>query len=205
VAVGAFSGTQEQADSLASNYHAQIREIDAAGVCGWVVDLRGNIGGNMWPMVAGLGPLAGTGILGYFVDPDSIVSTWTYGAGAAVLNDTIMARAATPYALRDPTTPVAVLTDRRTVSSGEAAAIAFRGRPATRSFGEATAGLSTANHGYALGDGAVLYLAVSTMADRTGRLYGGKVLPDSTVNPQTSAALLVGLDWLLQRTECRGG
>jgi hypothetical protein len=34
-----------------------IRELDAQSSCGWIVDLRENTGGNMWPMLAGLGPV----------------------------------------------------------------------------------------------------------------------------------------------------
>ena len=30
-------------------------------------DLRGNIGGNMWPMIAGVGPILGDGIIGWIV------------------------------------------------------------------------------------------------------------------------------------------
>jgi hypothetical protein len=47
---------------------------------------------------------------------------------------------------REKRTPkVAVLIDRRTGSSGEAIAIAFRGRPETRFFGDHTEGASIAN------------------------------------------------------------
>lgn len=45
---------------------------------------------------------------------------------------------------------VAVLTGSRTASSGEVVAIAFRGRPRTRSFGEPTVELSTANRTFLL-------------------------------------------------------
>ena len=34
--------------------------------------LRGNGGGNMWPMIAGVGPLLGEGPLGYFIGPIGI-------------------------------------------------------------------------------------------------------------------------------------
>ncbi len=67
-------------------YHRLIEGIDTLGVCGWIVDLRDNPGGNMWPMVAGLGPILGEGVLGFFVDPDSVVDTWTYADGASALD-----------------------------------------------------------------------------------------------------------------------
>jgi C-terminal processing protease CtpA/Prc len=83
--------------------------------------------------------------------------------------------------LRRASPPVAVLTGQLTASSGEAVAIAFRARPSTRSFGAPTFGVSTANVGIRLSDGAVLNLTVSTMGDRTGRLYGAAVPPDEAV------------------------
>lgn len=210
VHVGAFSGTTAQANELATYYHREIEGMDTLGVCGWVVDLRGNGGGNMWPMVAGIGPIAGTGVLGYFVDPDSVVSTWTYASGASSLDGVPLSQAADPYTLRDPGGPVAVLTDSLTASSGEATVIAFRGRPDTRSFGRPTRGLSTANRGFRLSDGAMIYLTVSTMADRTGRLYGQEVEPDVSVpgrrtgDPATDAALGAAVSWLMTQPACGG-
>jgi hypothetical protein len=46
-----------------------LAELDQSHPAGWVVDLRGNVGGNMWPMLAGIGPLLGEGDnLGEFRD-----------------------------------------------------------------------------------------------------------------------------------------
>ncbi len=53
----------------ASNLQTLIRGTDARNPCGWVLDLRENTGGNIWPMLAGLGPLIGDGIIGGFVYP----------------------------------------------------------------------------------------------------------------------------------------
>ena len=30
----------------------------------------------MWPMVAGVGPLLGEGVIGYFIDPPGVESVW---------------------------------------------------------------------------------------------------------------------------------
>jgi hypothetical protein len=48
--------------ALADSLHTAVRVLEAEGVCGWVVDLRGNGGGNMWPMLAGIGPLLGDSV-----------------------------------------------------------------------------------------------------------------------------------------------
>ena len=74
-----------------------------------------------------------------------------------------------------------MLTDNAVGSSGEAVVVAFRQRPNTRSFGAATCGLSTANRGFPLSDGATLNLTVSVMADRTKTRYGDAIVPDEPV------------------------
>jgi hypothetical protein len=210
VAVSAFSGTSEEAMALAASYHRMIEGVDTLGVCGWVVDLRGNLGGNMWPMIAGVGELAGEGTLGFFVDPDSVSSEWGYDDGASWIDHTPVTQVESPYALIHPDPPVAVLTDGQTASSGEATTIAFRARPNTRSFGEPTWGVSTANRGFPLSDGAWIYLTVSTMADRTGQLYGEEVVPDVIVTgPRTGESstdppLAEAVGWLEAHEACSG-
>ncbi len=208
VLVPAFSGGGMDADDLAQRYHRLIEGVDTLGACGWVVDLRGNTGGNMWPMVAGVGPIVGEGVLGLFVDPDSVVSTWTYSAGRSELDGATITRVGAPYELLNPDPPVAVLTDSLTASSGEATTIAFRGRSDARSFGRPTRGISTANRAFGLSDGARLFLTVSTMADRTGQLYGQEVVPDVDVpgartgDADTDDALAVAVGWLGTHPAC---
>src|SRR5262245_15286452 len=179
VRVGSFSGTDATAvRSFADSVQAQIRASDRPGLAGWIVDLRGNAGGNMWPMIAGVGAVLGDGTAGYFVPPIGTWSAWGYSSGAASVNGFVQAAVSSVYVL-DRTFPrVAVLTDNLVASSGEAIAIAFRARPAARSFGMATCGLSTANGSYRLSDGGMLYLTTALMADRTGTSYGDAVVAD---------------------------
>lgn len=67
--------------------------------------------------------------------------------------------------------PVAVLISKSTASAGEAVAIAFKGRPNVRFFGQRTTGLTTANDVFAISDGSGLFLAVMNYADRDGNRY----------------------------------
>ena len=70
VRVTAFSSTVPNADTtFADEIERQIRSRDAPDLVGWIVDLRGNGGGNMWPMIAGIGPVLGEGVAGFFVPP----------------------------------------------------------------------------------------------------------------------------------------
>ena len=203
---GFVSMDPEQLSKYAANVQHIISEIDAKNPCGWVVDLRENTGGNMWPMLAGVGPILGEGHAGAFVDPEGEVMWWSYVDGKALLDDTVMVEVDGPaYELQESSPPVAVLTSDYTASSGEAIVVAFRGRSNTRSFGSGTAGVSTANHGYELSDGAMILLTVSAFADRTGQTYGGVITPDELVSRLGSGSdsvLRAAVHWLSNQPAC---
>jgi carboxyl-terminal processing protease len=197
VKVPPFGGTAEQANQYMRTLQSHIRNTDHEGIRCWVVDLRGNLGGNMWPMLVGIGPILGEGEVGRFVDPEGKVNVWSYTGGTSRLDNMVLNQLIDSYRLRNPNPKVAVLTDRTVASSGEAVVIAFRGRVDTRSFGNPTCGLSTANGGFHLSNGAYLNLTVSTMADRNGNLYGKAVDPDE-LHPNPALALERAVAWLLE-------
>jgi hypothetical protein len=195
VRVPTFAGIGEPALAFADDLQRAVASADRDGLIGWIVDLRGNLGGNMWPMVAGVGPVLGDGIAGYFIDPAGAENVWEYRDGASWDNGVVQQRVSLPYRLRRPRPRVAVLTDGAVASSGEAVAIAFRGRPDTRAFGTSTCGFSTAVEQYPMSDGATLNLAISVMADRAKTKYGYAVAPDELV-ADPSQVLERAMAWL---------
>jgi len=196
VRVRPFLGTGAPALEYANGIQQAIREADRPDLVGWIVDLRGNHGGNMWPMLAGIGPVLGEGVVGWFVDPDETYTPWSYEDGRARAGTTVIQQVSSPYRLERPNPRVAVLYDGRVASSGEAIAIAFRGRPNTRSFGTPTCGYSTGNRGFRLTNGAMLTLTTVTMADRHLTVYGDTVWPDEVI-PDAAAAIEAAVEWLL--------
>jgi carboxyl-terminal processing protease len=193
---------------FAEKLHSIVMDLQAQKPDGWLIDLRGNRGGNMWPMLAGIGAVLGEGDLGTFESADGERVPWFYKAGKAGTRDSkgqveIAAHVEKPlFAL--PELPwVAVLLDRSTGSSGEAVAISFTGRPRARSFGEHTAGFSTSNQRYPLSDGAALFLCVGIEADRTGHRYPDGLdpdvqlpAPDSRPTEEKDAVLQTAEDWI---------
>ncbi|HET9223562.1 MAG TPA: S41 family peptidase [Roseiflexaceae bacterium] len=177
----AIVGSAEQVQAYAASAQRVIRELDERGVGGWVVDLRRNTGGNMWPMLAGAEPILGDGELGAFIFPENRLP-WAYRTGQALLGPHVLAQVEQPYELKRPLPSVAVLLSRLTASSGELTALAFAGRPGARSFGEPTAGVPTANDATGLPDGAMVCLTIALGADRTGRTYEGPIVPDQPVS-----------------------
>jgi len=183
VRVEEFSSSVPGADrEFADAIQAQIRSRDAANLAGWIVDVRSNRGGNMWPMVAGVGAVLGEGVAGYFVPPSGAPTAWSYQAGAALSGTSEIVRTSQPYVLRAAAPRVAVLTDNFVASSGEAVVVSFRARANTRSFGAATCGQSTANAPFRLSDGATLQLTTALMADRNRTAYGGSIAPDEALS-----------------------
>ena len=157
--------------------HAALRVQAAAGVCGYLVDLRGNTGGNSYPMLAAVGPL----LFAYYREADGS-GWWRYDRGRLTMGDTIWVDVRRPAAAR-PRAPVAVLVDGRTASAAEAVLLRFVGRDGARTFGQPTAGYTTGNGDYGLADGARLVVTTSRMRDRLGRRYGGVIAPDEVVAP----------------------
>ena len=187
VRVTGFSGSAEAANAFARQIQDTIRAADRDDLIGWIVDLRSNGGGNMWPMIAGIGPIVGDGPLGYFIDPLGAETLWEYRDGTSYSGGFAAVTVSPPYRLRQPQPRVAVLSNVGIASSGEATLIAFRLRPNTRSFGEATCGLSTANSTFTLSDGAMLTLTRSVMADRAKNRFGDRITPDEVFTDQTQA------------------
>lgn len=199
IVVPGFEGSADQATAYAEQAQTMIARLDQSQPCGWIVDLRDNPGGNMWPMLAGIGPVLGDGVAGAFVDLDGHRSEYSYEAGAAREGQNTAIKVDKPYQLHSLMPAVAVLTSSRTASSGEAITVAFRGRPHTRSFGRPTFGLSTGNRNFRLSNGAFIILTVTVFADRTGVQYGKEIVPDQIVwaNPVEVAA-----KWLLAQPAC---
>jgi len=184
--------------SLADSIQTYLAALDTTAGCGWIVDLRYNGGGNMWPMLAGIGPLLGDSIVGSMHDRDGR-SYWKYAPGRSILLhangrvDTIVTAAVTPHVMRRPGEPVAVLIDSVTASSGEVIAVAFRGRPNTRFFGQPSAGKTTSNRPVRLPPNITMTVTTGVYVDRTGREYGSRIIPDvETPLPLRGPAMLDG-------------
>jgi hypothetical protein len=203
-----FPDNDKQFVAFETRIQQLIASLDAARPEGWIVDLRGNVGGNMWPMIAGMGPILGeSDNLGeFFTTSGHSVVTYRDGVASEVEdtgNQAAYPRVdGTPYKMKD-SPAVAVLIDNWTGSSGEAVAIALRGRPRTRFFGEHTQGTSTVNEVFKLSDGASMWLTIGVGADRTGKQYPHGLNPEEIVNgpnqpvsPENDPVVRHAVQWL---------
>ncbi len=191
-----------------------IAEIDQSPTCGWIVDLRLNLGGNYAPMVSGVGPLLGEGTFSGWAWRNGTQNWLEYQDGVIFEDGQEVSNyfAPTgPYALQHPNPPVAVLTSNYTGSSGEVTALAFTARPDTRFFGERTGGYTTGNRGFFLFDGSVLSLATTAMTDRNGETYLQGIPPDEVVEIDWAThgtaddpVLIAAQEWLASQPACAG-
>lgn len=167
---------------LADSLQYLIAQLDQHGISRWIVDLRQNSGGNCWPMLAGIGPLLGEGVCGYFISDAERVAI-SYRNGAAYQGRYIRCQASNNgYRTKVEHKYIAVLTGAKTSSSGELLALAFKGKEQTYIYGEPTAGLTTANATYTLSNRSMLVLTICREADRTGKICYGRVVPDEPVS-----------------------
>ncbi|WP_262151474.1 S41 family peptidase [Chryseobacterium foetidum] len=175
IKVPACSNYDNQKDLVfAETIRSEIKRLDSENtVTGWIVDLRNNMGGNMWPMVAGLNALTEDGIVGYFVAPN-YKSPWLTRNGRMVGSKAKIS----DYKIKNPNLKIAVLINEYTASSGEMTALSLIGLPNVKTFGKDSMGYITANGTFTLSNGANFNLATSTSADRTGKVYTDKIRPD---------------------------
>lgn len=176
----------QKGDDFATKINQFIAEADTQNPCGWIIDLRGNLGGNVFPMLAGIGALLDEGNVSYSLDADGGKTFYFYKNGQSGLIEPdgkeifVTKIGGAAYKIKKRV-PIAVLIDKGTASSGEGIAIAFRGKSDTRFFGTHTYGVSTANDGFLLSDGANIVLTVGVGADKNGKIYMHGIEPDEVI------------------------
>jgi len=207
-------GVPERATDYVAVANEQIGIIDRRGACGWIVDLRLDHGGDYRPMVSAVGSILGEGTFAGWLAPDGATRWVSYDDGMIrdngyVVSDLLAANER--YALATPMPLVAVLLGPGTTSSGEVTALAFLGRPDSKSFGTKTGGFTTANQTFRLFDGSALVLAVSAMVDRSGQTYLDGIVPDhvvaggwSTFGTEDDPVIQAASKWLLAQDACTG-
>jgi C-terminal processing protease CtpA/Prc len=169
---GFYSTDNTVRNDFVNQVNAAIREMDShSTIKGWIVDLRNDNGGDMWPMVSGLQPLIGNEVPGYFANANQKKpAEWKISSAFYGIKE--------PYHLKNANSKIAVLYSKQTGSSGEMTAICFVGKPNSRSFGNATAGLTSGNRVFSLSGDNIFVLSSSYAMDRNKKIYTGSIIPD---------------------------
>lgn len=190
---------QQLQDSLCRSVSPSTRGI--------IVDLRLNGGGNMFPMVIGLGNIIGNGKLTESVnsegetDGELVMSNYS-----VTLLDTMVVQLKHSCGNLQ-TLPLAILIGPATGSSGEQLAIVLSSRDNSLLIGENTAGYVTGNNGFLLpGNNNGIVLGESYTRDRNGKVYDADVAPaikiiggDDFTDLSQDKKLQGALEWLKNR------
>jgi C-terminal processing protease CtpA/Prc len=189
-----------------------IREVDRTATCGWIIDLRRNVGGDIWYYIAAIGPILGEGQLGGFVYLDGTQELWKYQDGKVLWNEQERDESlveGTIYSLKRPMPLVALLIGPATMAAGELAVVTFQGRPNVRTFGEPTGGSPFLVFHTDLSDGSFLGVSAADAMDRTGQIYDGPITPDEVVSidwtlfgSDRDPVILAAREWLLNQPDC---
>lgn len=195
ITIGALGNvTAEQQQQYADNGANGIIAA-APDTCGWIVDLRQNMGGNMYPMFAAVAPLLPDGPAMTFLSRTGESQVVQIADGGAGFGDGPV----TGTDVREKVTgqQIAVLYDDRTASSGEAVATVFRGLDGVRAFGTPTAGYSSANMVVRMPDGALLVITQAVYVDRDGVNLNEQPIPPDELTSAADAPAAAAA-WLRQ-------
>lgn len=208
ITVPSVSGFGEKAIAYASRLFGAVADAGPR-TCGYVLDLRGNTGGNVWPMLIGLSGLLGDGPQGRSEDADGLVEDYAALSEGSAVVLAEQGRGLTMMTIDNwrlipslAASPVALLLDDATASSGEGVAVAFAGRALTRTFGAPTYGVASSNEGYPLADGTNVVVTTAMMVDRNGRTYPYGFTPDQVVDGEDEDPVDAARAWLALQPAC---
>lgn len=171
---------QGETQMIAAQIQDSLAKLNPARLKGVIIDLRLNTGGNMWPMILGVGNLVSKGKLGSFIYPDASKNESWLVKDTSIYSDTIKVCSVKALGKVNPKIKIAVLTSPYTASSGEATAITFKGQKNACIIGDTTAGYTTANESFSM-YGVEFIMAQAAEADRNGKIYYKNVPPDKEV------------------------
>jgi len=170
----------KKVDSLASDIVSHINAINSDKIKGWIIDLRLNTGGNMYPVLLGLKEFIGENVIfGGFRDAQNkSTGNWEIKEGKLLIDGIVLDRQSDlDYPIKTDI-PVIILTSCYTASAGEMTALSFIGRNNTSVVGEPTANYTTAVQGFEINENAGINLSTDYVVDRNLKVYKSNILPD---------------------------
>lgn len=176
--------SHENIHNLAQPMYDQIAKIKSEHkIKGWIIDLRFNTGGNVYPMLLALYDFLGDNTVYGMLDINKkLVLTVKLKNGKYFENVENISHI-NPKGKKMTKTKVAIITGIATGSSGEITAMSFKGRDNTIFIGEPTGGKTTTNDNRELPFGAVMALTVGYDCDRNQHYYD-KIIPDVAISKQ---------------------
>lgn len=168
-----------------NTFYLKVKELQNHNPKGWIVDLRGNYGGMLYPMYAAVAPFFDRKDIVGTKDAEGTVEYFNYKDGkfyeGRTATQLFLLKEKQPKQIK---MPVAILINKVTGSSAEFITAAFAGQKNVKLIGANTQGLTSGNQEYKLSDGSFLVLTIGNIVDRTGKEYaeiGKGISPDITI------------------------
>ncbi|MCX8532861.1 S41 family peptidase [Chryseobacterium luquanense] len=172
-----------------NTFYAKVNDLQKHNPKGWIIDLRGNFGGMLYPMYAAIAPFLDNKNVVGTKDAEGKIEYYNYKKGRFYEGST--ATQLFQLTQKEPKPikkPVAILVNKVTGSSAEFITAAFVGQKNTKIIGTNTQGLTSGNQEYKLSDGSFLVLTIGNIVDRTGKEYtkiGEGISPDISIEKST--------------------
>lgn len=190
---------EEKVERDAELLKQEIIRAKNQNICGLLIDLRSNGGGNMWATLAGLAPLLGNGRLFSFENRNGVRTDVDIVGGNVTWAGKRMVSLKPESDVGNWSPNVAVVVGPNTASSGELIAIALRSWKKTTVIGEKTAGMTSANEVVILENGGGFALTTSRVLDHQFNLLTDGLTPDIGVDSGNESIVLTATKWLAQR------
>ena len=179
-----FTGNEKESQEYATILETALHTDKYKGV---IIDLRGNRGGDMNPMILGISSILPDGNLFSYIDRNNNCKSVDLengeinsgGSAIKVTNTTKIKKI-----------PIAVLIDKDTGSSGELTALCLKGLSNAKFFGSDSAGYTSANQEVHLYDGSIMQITSAFIKDRTGKIYKNTPIePDIYTTDEKGSAM----------------
>jgi hypothetical protein len=144
-----------------------------------IIDLRTNLGGNLYPMLSGLGILFPNITLGGdSKNGDTFYSDWKLKDGNLFMSDYQMTSIPINCECKNTIKDYIVLTSRYTTSSGEAVASSLKGQLNITLLGEQTAGYSSTNSWFKISENIIFSPAIAYYMSTDKTFHENGIIPN---------------------------
>lgn len=173
----------KKVDSLANDIVENINSVNSKKIKGWIIDLRVNTGGNMYPILLGLKEFIGNNIIfgGFVNSKNELTGNWEIKNNKLLIDNNPLERKSLVSLIPRMDIPIVILTSGYTASAGEMTAISMIGRRNTYLVGEPTANYTTAVQGFEIDKNSAINLSTDYVFDRNKKKYTQSITPDYTI------------------------
>lgn len=187
-----FTGSTSQAKKYATTVYHKIAKQKYTGI---IIDLSDNRGGDIGPMLAGTSPIIPNGKIFSIVNANGETTNVSLRGS---VTDNMGTNINLGKIRKIKNTPIAVILNRWTASSGELTDLALANNSDVKTFGEKSAGYTSINSTYSMYNGTQINITTDKVKKNNGQiLFNDKIKPDIT----TKEPIIKAKEWISTHNE----